>query len=135
MTDDLSAYLPKVRIEARKVWRKYGSALEGRIELEDLYQLGVVGLLTAARRWSPERGASLWTFAEQRVRGTMVDHIRQDQFIPLTRKKLVTPKPKLEELGEIAAIQTGVREVVDRGALIKQMIRRKQRAGGYVCER
>ena len=45
---------------------------------DDLYALGVTGLMQAAERFDPTRGASFTTFAYYRIRGAILDSLRRD---------------------------------------------------------
>lgn len=68
----------------RKWWLKVREP-----EMEDLMQAGCVGLMRAASRWSPERGATFRTYAHQRVIGAAIDQIRSQVYGRLGREKLV----------------------------------------------
>ena len=46
------------------------------IDIGDLVQDGVLGLIDAAHRFDEERGIKFETFAERRVRGAMIDALR-----------------------------------------------------------
>ena len=46
------------------------------VDVDDLVQEGVIGLLAALDRFDDERGVKFETFAEQRVRGAMIDALR-----------------------------------------------------------
>jgi len=133
---DLSPYLPKVRIQARTVWNQYRHYIRDYMEFDDLYHIGVLGLMRAAKRWVPGGPANLWTYAEYRVRGTMVDYLRDDPALPrVARKTRVTPKMQPEPLDEdMPAIEQRQYETIDRNELIRQMILHKQRAGAYTCD-
>lgn len=52
------------------------------IELDDLVQVGLMGLLDAARQYSPTKGASFETYASIRVRGAMLDEVRSSDWAP-----------------------------------------------------
>jgi RNA polymerase sigma factor for flagellar operon FliA len=52
------------------------------VDVEDLIQAGMVGLLCAARQFSPERGASFRSYAGIRVRGAMLDEARRADWAP-----------------------------------------------------
>ncbi len=52
------------------------------VQLEDLVQAGVVGLLEAARNYDPSQGASFSTYAGIRIRGAMLDEIRRTDWTP-----------------------------------------------------
>lgn len=56
--------------------------LPGSVQMEDLIQAGMLGLLEAARRYDPAQGASFTTFAERRIRGAMLDEIRKGDWAP-----------------------------------------------------
>jgi RNA polymerase sigma factor for flagellar operon FliA len=50
------------------------------IEIRDLVQDGVLGLIDAAHRFDEDRGIKFETFAERRVRGAMIDALRRDAW-------------------------------------------------------
>ena len=52
------------------------------VQLEDLQQAGMVGLLEAARKYDPSQGASFETYAGIRIRGAIVDEIRRGDWAP-----------------------------------------------------
>ncbi|ROR34946.1 RNA polymerase sigma factor FliA [Inmirania thermothiophila] len=52
------------------------------VQLEDLLQAGVVGLLEAARNFDPSHGASFETYAGIRIRGAMLDEVRRHDWVP-----------------------------------------------------
>ena len=50
------------------------------IDIGDLVQDGVIGLIDAAHRFDEARGIKFETFAERRVRGAMIDALRKDAW-------------------------------------------------------
>jgi RNA polymerase sigma factor for flagellar operon FliA len=50
------------------------------IDIGDLVQDGVLGLIDAANRFDEDRGIKFETFAERRVRGAMIDALRKDAW-------------------------------------------------------
>ena len=50
--------------------------LPASVELDDLIQVGMMGLLDASSRYEDNRGAQFETFASQRIRGAMLDELR-----------------------------------------------------------
>lgn len=52
------------------------------IQVEDLIQAGMIGLLEAYRNYDQNKGASFETFAGIRVRGSMLDEIRKGDWVP-----------------------------------------------------
>ena len=51
--------------------------LPDSVQLDDLMQAGMIGLLEASQRYSSTRGATFETYAGIRIRGAMVDEIRR----------------------------------------------------------
>lgn len=74
----LEQHFPAVRRQALALQVK----LPASIELDDLIQAGMVGLLDALRRFDPQAGASFATFASQRIRGAMIDELRSRDWLP-----------------------------------------------------
>lgn len=56
--------------------------LPDSVQLEDLIQAGMVGLLEAAAKYQSDRGASFETYAGIRIRGAIVDEIRKGDWVP-----------------------------------------------------
>ena len=52
------------------------------VQIDDLVQAGMVGLLEAASNFDPDMGASFETFAGIRIRGSMIDEIRRSDWTP-----------------------------------------------------
>ncbi len=52
------------------------------VQIDDLIQAGMVGLLEAASNFNPDMGASFETFAGIRIRGSMIDEIRRSDWTP-----------------------------------------------------
>src|SRR6476620_121656 len=71
--DRVVAGLPFVESLARRM----ASTMPHSIDLGDLVQDGVLGLIDAAHRFDEERGIKFETFAERRVRGAMIDALRK----------------------------------------------------------
>lgn len=58
------------------------SRLPPSVQVEDLIQAGMIGLLEAAKNYNPSQGASFETYAGIRVRGAMLDEIRRSDWTP-----------------------------------------------------
>lgn len=52
------------------------------VQLEDLIQAGMIGLLEASKNYDFSKGASFETYASIRVRGSMLDEIRKGDWAP-----------------------------------------------------
>ena len=73
------------------------------IDIGDLVQDGVIGLIDAANRFDEDRGIKFETFAERRVRGAMIDALRKDAWprgVRRQRRELEAAREQLRrELG------------------------------------
>ena len=56
--------------------------LPASVQVDDLIQAGVIGLLEAARNYDAGRGASFETYAGIRIRGAMIDEVRRGDWAP-----------------------------------------------------
>lgn len=52
------------------------------VQLDDLIQAGMLGLLEAARHYDSSKGASFETYAGIRIRGHMLDEVRRNDWVP-----------------------------------------------------
>lgn len=76
-------YLPMVRRAAHRMIGR----LPANVELDDLIQAGVLGLMDAMQRYEQGHGAQFETFAMQRVRGAMLDELRGTDWVPRSVRK------------------------------------------------
>lgn len=58
------------------------SRLPASVELDDLIQAGLIGLLDAVRRYQESPGAQFETYATTRIRGAMLDELRSQDWLP-----------------------------------------------------
>ncbi len=58
------------------------SRLPSHIEVDDLIQAGMIGLLNAAQNYTPTKGATFETYAGIRIRGAMLDEARRSNWTP-----------------------------------------------------
>jgi RNA polymerase sigma factor for flagellar operon FliA len=95
----IEASLPFVESLARRM----ASTMPHSIDLGDLVQDGVIGLIDAANRFDEGRGIKFETFAERRVRGAMIDALRRDAWprgVRRVRRELEAAREQLRrELG------------------------------------
>ncbi len=69
-------HLPFVQQLARRV----AATMPHSIDIGDLVQDGVIGLIDAAHRFDEGRRVKFETFAERRIRGAMIDALRKDAW-------------------------------------------------------
>lgn len=58
------------------------SRLPANIQIDDLLQAGMIGLLEASRQYDSGQGASFETYAGIRIRGAMLDEVRRNDWTP-----------------------------------------------------
>jgi RNA polymerase sigma factor for flagellar operon FliA len=56
--------------------------LPSSVQLDDLIQAGMIGLLEASAKYDPAKGASFETYAGIRIRGAMIDEVRRGDWVP-----------------------------------------------------
>jgi RNA polymerase sigma factor FliA len=77
-------HLPQVRLIARRIHER----LPSYISLDDLISTGVIGLLAAIDNFDESHNVQLKTYAERRIRGAIMDSLRDLDWAPReTRKK------------------------------------------------
>lgn len=58
------------------------SRMPPHVEVDDLIQAGMIGLLDAGKHYSPDKGANFETYAGIRIRGAMLDEVRKSDWTP-----------------------------------------------------
>ena len=90
----VEAGLPFVEALARRM----AATMPHSIDVSDLVQDGVIGLIDAAHRFDDSRGIKFETFAERRIRGAMIDALRKDAWprgVRRVRRELEAAREKL----------------------------------------
>ncbi|PYS30252.1 MAG: FliA/WhiG family RNA polymerase sigma factor [Acidobacteria bacterium] len=77
------ATLPLIKHVAHRV----ATRLPANIEMRDLINAGVLGLLDAVDKFEPERGVKFKTYAEVRIRGAILDSLRNLDWAPRSLRK------------------------------------------------
>ncbi|KLC20459.1 flagellar biosynthesis sigma factor [Xanthomonas perforans] len=66
----------------RRIAHHLAARLPASVEVDDLIQAGMIGLIEASRSYDSEQGASFETYASIRIRGSMIDEIRRGDWVP-----------------------------------------------------
>ena len=81
-TDDvdalIQAYAPLVKYLAQRL----ACRLPASVCLDDLISVGVLGLMDAIAKYDPTRSTTFKTYAEWRIRGAMLDELREWDWVP-----------------------------------------------------
>ena len=108
--------------------RRMAATMPHSIDLGDLVQDGVIGLIDAAHRFDDSRGIKFETFAERRIRGAMIDALRKSAWprgVRRMRRELEAAREKLRKtLGHEPSLADLAREVgSDEKRLGKTIVR------------
>ena len=71
-------YLPLVR----NVVDRIKLNLPAHVDADDLYSVGVTGLIAAVRKFDPEQGSTFASYAAMRIRGSILDELRRMDWCP-----------------------------------------------------
>ena len=58
-------------------WHLHGR-VSAIIEIEDLIQIGMLGLISAAQNYTPQKDASFSSYANIRIKGEILDYLRKN---------------------------------------------------------
>ena len=83
LNEMLRQYSPLVRRLAHQMMAK----LPANVEVDDLIQVGMIGLADALSRFDPAQGVQIETFATQRIRGAMLDELRGADWLSRGTRK------------------------------------------------
>jgi RNA polymerase sigma factor for flagellar operon FliA len=76
-------HLPQVRLVARKIHER----LPESVCFDDLLSAGVVGLIQAIDNFDPRQNVKLKTYAEFRIRGSILDSLRETDWAPRLKRR------------------------------------------------
>jgi RNA polymerase sigma factor FliA len=80
----LLEYLPEVRYIARRIHDR----LPSHVSFDDLVQAGILGLIDAVDRFDPKRNVELGAYAKFRIRGAILDSLRQSDWGPRSLRQM-----------------------------------------------
>lgn len=66
----------------RRIAHHLAARLPASVDVGDLVQAGMLGLMEAARQFDSNNGASFTTYASIRIRGAMLDEMRRGDWVP-----------------------------------------------------
>ena len=79
----IEEYVELVKIVAGRMYNFYGS----KIEYDDLVGFGVMGLIDSIERFDLSKNTKFETYAQIRIKGTIIDNIRKLDWIPRSLRK------------------------------------------------
>jgi RNA polymerase sigma factor FliA len=85
LTYNIAEFAPLVKRIAHHMMAK----LPACVQVDDLIQAGMIGLLDAMNRYEGSGGAQFETYAAQRIRGAILDELRRADWLPRSLRKKV----------------------------------------------
>lgn len=71
----------------KRIAYQLAAKLPACVQVEDLMQAGMLGLLDAISHFDENQGAQFETYASQRIRGAMLDELREIDWVPRSVRK------------------------------------------------
>ena len=89
--------------------------LPAHVQVDDLIQSGMVGLIEAAKNYDPSQGASFETYAGIRVRGAMLDDVRHADWSPRSlHRKMRQVREAIHDIENETGRDAKDQEIADR---------------------
>lgn len=108
--DLIERYLPLVR----NVVDRIKLNLPPHVDADDLYSVGITGLIAAVKKYDPEQGSTFAAYATTRIRGSILDELRRMDWCPrrarAKARKLKEAIIEVEQRVGRAATEEEVRE-------------------------
>ncbi len=79
-------YTPLIKYIANRI----AIRLPSHIDIEDIVNTGVLGLMDAIEKFDPTRGVKFETYAEFRIKGAILDELRALDWVPRSVRKIAT---------------------------------------------
>jgi RNA polymerase sigma factor for flagellar operon FliA len=84
---DVNSMLKQYSSLVRRLAHQMIAKLPANVELDDLIQVGMIGLTDALSRYDAAQGVQFETFATQRIRGAMLDELRGNDYLSRGTRK------------------------------------------------
>jgi RNA polymerase sigma factor FliA len=84
---DVEAYVREYTPLVRRLAHQMIARLPANVELDDMIQAGMMGLMDAANRFEVTQGTHFEVYAVQRIRGAMLDELRANDWMPRSARK------------------------------------------------
>ncbi|MDP2785830.1 MAG: RNA polymerase sigma factor FliA [Sulfurimicrobium sp.] len=103
-------YAPLVK----RIAHHLAARLPSSVEVDDLIQAGLIGLLDAVGHYDQSQGAQFETYASQRIRGAMLDELREADWAPRSARKCMrTIEAAIHKLEQKLGRQPGEQELAN----------------------
>ncbi len=85
--DDKDAIIKEMAPLVKRIAYHFMTRLPASVDVDDLIQAGLIGLLGASDNFDSTQGAQFETYAVQRIRGSMLDELRHADWLPRNVRK------------------------------------------------
>ena len=132
-TRDTARYLQEYAPLVKRIAHHMMAKLPASVELDDVIQTGMLGLLDAVNRYEESYGAQFETYAAQRIRGAILDGLRQADWLPRSfRRDLRRIEGAIGKLEQRYGRAPSEHEVADELAMpLAEYQKMLQEARGY----
>ncbi len=97
VTETIATHDAKLKFIVKRI----AARLPSHVDSEDLYNMGVIGLIDAIDKFDPALGVKFATYAEYRIKGAIMDGLRTLDWVPrsirLKEKKLEAAEAKVAQ--------------------------------------
>lgn len=106
----VAEFLPKI-----KSWTiRLKGTLPDSVDIDDLFSAASIGLIESMDRFDKSRNVSFNTFAERRIKGAILDSLRNLDFLPRNvRSRLKSLEKAVNELSRKLGRKPSVQEIID----------------------
>lgn len=80
----IEEYIPLVKITAGRL---KSTIISSSVEMDDLVSYGVLGLLDAIEKYDMDKNVKFETYAQMRIRGSMIDQLRKNDWAPRSMRQ------------------------------------------------
>lgn len=80
--EGMDALVVQLAPQVKRIAYHLLNRLPASVQVDDLIQAGLLGLLEATRRYDPLQSANFGAFVKPRIRGAMIDEIRKGDWTP-----------------------------------------------------
>lgn len=87
LSADQSKLVQQMAPLVKRIAYHFMARLPASVHVDDLIQAGLMGLLDAAKNFDDTQGAQFETYAIQRIRGSILDELRQADWLPRNVRK------------------------------------------------
>ncbi|MBI3149061.1 MAG: RNA polymerase sigma factor FliA [Betaproteobacteria bacterium] len=130
---DTDTYIQRYAPLVKRIAHHMMVRLPASVDVGDIIQAGMIGLLDAVRRYQVSQGAEFETYAIQRIRGAMLDELRQNDWLPRgLRRDMRRIEAMISQLEQRNGRQPNEKELADAlGMSLPDYQTTLQEARGY----